>query len=100
VTGGGVLSVIFGCAHAGAINTLDHIFRQTGCLPVHTLIGGLHLAAASAGRMDRTVAALRSLAPKRMGFCHCTGASALHRIWSEFPGACQEIHVGKRLILG
>jgi 7,8-dihydropterin-6-yl-methyl-4-(beta-D-ribofuranosyl)aminobenzene 5'-phosphate synthase len=93
------LSVIFGCAHAGGINTLEHISQFTGALPVHTLIGGLHLAAASPERMDRTVVALRSLEPRRMGFCHCTGVPAIHRLWSEFPKACMEVHVGKRLIL-
>lgn len=93
------LSVIFGCAHAGGVNTLEQIFRQTGRRSVHTLIGGLHLAAASPQRMDRTVAALRSMSPVRMGFCHCTGAPAIHRIWSEFPEACMEVHVGKRIIL-
>lgn len=95
--GGDGLSVIFGCAHAGGINTLDHIFRQTGKLPVNTLIGGLHLAAASPERMERTVAVLGSLAPQRLGFCHCTGAPAIHRIRSEFPDACIEVHVGQRI---
>ena len=93
------LSVVFGCAHAGAVNTLEHIFRQTGKVPVHTLIGGLHLAAASPVRMDRTVAALRELRPRRMGFCHCTGAHAIHRLWQEFPEACFEVHAGMRLVL-
>jgi 7,8-dihydropterin-6-yl-methyl-4-(beta-D-ribofuranosyl)aminobenzene 5'-phosphate synthase len=93
------LCVIFGCAHAGGINTLEHVFRRTGHGPVHTLVGGLHLATASADRMDRTVAALHSIAPRRMGFCHCTGAVAVHRLWSEFPEACMEIHVGKRILL-
>lgn len=98
--GPGGLSVIFGCAHAGAVNTLDHIIRHTGSMPCDTLIGGLHLAAASAGRMDLTVTALRALAPRRMGFCHCTGARAIHRLWQEFPEACLEVHAGKRLVLG
>jgi len=93
------LSVIFGCAHAGGINTLDHIIRQTGNLPAHTLIGGLHLVASSPERMDRTVAALHAIAPVRMGFCHCTGVPAIHRIRSEFPDACMEVHVGKRIPL-
>ena len=97
LTGAAGLSVIFGCAHAGAINTLDHIFQQTGKLPVDTLIGGLHLAAASPERMDRTVAALHALAPRRMVFGHCTGAHAIHRLWNEFPAACVEMHAGKRL---
>jgi len=93
------LSVIFGCAHAGGVNTLDHIFLQTGNSPVHTLIGGLHLAAASPERMDRTVAALHAFAPQRIGFCHCTGVPAIHRLWSEFSNACMEVHVGKKIIL-
>jgi 7,8-dihydropterin-6-yl-methyl-4-(beta-D-ribofuranosyl)aminobenzene 5'-phosphate synthase len=93
------LSVIFGCAHAGAVNTLDHIRGHTGSLPVHTLVGGLHLATASPERMDRTVAALRSLAPQRMGFCHCTGLRAVQRLWSEFPQACIEVHAGGRFVL-
>jgi len=94
------LTVIFGCAHAGAINTLNHILQQTGKLQVNTLIGGLHLAAASPDRMERTVAALQELAPQRMGFCHCTGAHAVHRLWQEFPNAYVEIHTGKRIHLG
>ena len=91
------LSVIFGCAHAGGINTLDHIFRQTGNLSVQTLIGGLHLAAASPERMDRTVAALRALTPQRMGFCHCTGIAATVRLWNEFPGRCFQAHAGLKM---
>lgn len=93
------LSVIFGCAHAGAVNTLDHVFQQTGKLPVHTLVGGLHLAAASAERMERTIETLRTLNPERMGFCHCTGAHAVHRLWNEFPAATMELHAGKRVTL-
>jgi len=91
------LSVIFGCAHAGGINTLDHIFRQTGNRPIHTLIGGLHLAAASPERMARTVAALRSLAPQSMGFCHCTGIAATVRLRNEFPGRCFQAHAGLKM---
>lgn len=96
LTGTAGLSVIFGCAHAGAINTLDHIFQQTGKIPVDTLIGGLHLAAASPERMERTVAAMHALAPRRMGFGHCTGTHAIIRLWNEFPAACIELHAGKR----
>lgn len=96
LTGAVGLSVIFGCAHAGAMNTIDHIFQQTGKLPVDTLVGGLHLAAASSERMDRTVAMLHALAPRRMIFGHCTGASAIGCLRSEFPAASMEMHVGKR----
>lgn len=96
LTGAAGLTVVLGCAHGGAINTLEHIFKQTGKVPVDTMVGGLHLAAASPERMDRTVAALRELSPRRMGFGHCTGAAAIHRLWNEFPAACVEIHAGKK----
>lgn len=95
--GQGGVSVIFGCAHAGGINTLDHIYQFMGRQPLDTLVGGLHLLAASPERMSRTIAALRANPPARMGFCHCTGLPAIHRLWSEFPGACMEIHTGMRL---
>jgi 7,8-dihydropterin-6-yl-methyl-4-(beta-D-ribofuranosyl)aminobenzene 5'-phosphate synthase len=94
------LSVIFGCAHAGSINTLEHILQHTGKRAIDTLVGGLHLLAASAERMDCTVAALRPLAPRRMALGHCTGAAAVHRLWNEFPEACVELHVGRRFEIG
>lgn len=93
------LTVLFGCAHAGAINTLEHIIKQTGATRIHTLLGGLHLAAASARRMESTLARLHAYAPRRMRFGHCTGARAIHRIWNEFPDACHEIAAGQSLVL-
>jgi 7,8-dihydropterin-6-yl-methyl-4-(beta-D-ribofuranosyl)aminobenzene 5'-phosphate synthase len=89
------LSVVFGCAHAGSVNTLDHILGLVGNTRIDTLLGGLHLAAASPERMERTTAALRKLAPRRMAFGHCTGAHAVHHLWNGFPEACVELHAGR-----
>lgn len=89
--------MIFGCAHAGAINTLRHIARLTGDAPVRLLLGGLHLERATPRRMDETVRALRVCQPARMGFCHCTGLHAIRRLWDEFPDACLQAHAGLRL---
>jgi 7,8-dihydropterin-6-yl-methyl-4-(beta-D-ribofuranosyl)aminobenzene 5'-phosphate synthase len=100
VPGPAGVSVVFGCAHAGALNTLDHVSRHTGNSSIHTLVGGLHLAAATSERMDLTMAALREIGARRMGFCHCTGGRAIRRIWQEFPDACFEAHAGKRITLG
>lgn len=97
IRGPGGLTVIFGCAHAGVVNTIEHIFNRFGPQPIDTLIGGLHLAAASPDRMKKTIAALRRYAPRRMGFCHCTGQRAIHRLWNEFPGICIDLHAGSRL---
>ncbi len=47
-----VLVVVAGCAHAGAVNTLDHVCRLTGRLRLLALIGGLHLGRASRKRLE------------------------------------------------
>ncbi len=89
--------VVFGCAHAGSVNTLRHIASLTGNAPVRALFGGLHLENASPRRIDETVRALRACHPKKMGFCHCTGFHALRRLWDEFPDACLQTNAGQRL---
>jgi len=89
--------VIFGCAHAGAVNTLRHILRLTNNAPVRAIYGGLHLENASPRRIDETVRALRACHPHRMGFCHCTGLHAIRRLWDEFPDACMQTNAGMRM---
>lgn len=93
------VAVIFGCAHAGAVNTLRHIARLTDGAPVRLAVGGLHLERASVRRMDETVRALRACRPAQMGFCHCTGLAAIRRLWDEFPEACVQAHAGMRIEL-
>jgi 7,8-dihydropterin-6-yl-methyl-4-(beta-D-ribofuranosyl)aminobenzene 5'-phosphate synthase len=91
------LVVVLGCAHSGVVNTLRHVCALAGHSRIHALIGGLHLEAASARRMDETVAALKALAPERIGCCHCTGFQAMMRLWTEFPGRCFQAHAGLRM---
>jgi 7,8-dihydropterin-6-yl-methyl-4-(beta-D-ribofuranosyl)aminobenzene 5'-phosphate synthase len=89
--------VILGCAHAGVINTLDHVARLTRGAPVRALLGGAHLENASPRRLEETVRALRACQPQQMGFGHCTGLAAIRRLWDNFPDACLQIHAGRRL---
>ena len=91
------LVVILGCAHSGVVNTLQHIQKLTGETRIHTILGGLHLEAASPERMNKTIAALKAFAPERLGFCHCTGFAATARLWNEFPGVCFQAHAGLKL---
>ena len=88
--------VVFGCAHAGAVNTLRHIARLTNNAPVRATYGGLHLENANAHRIDETVRALRACHPQKMGFCHCTGLHAIRRLWNEFPESCIQTNAGIR----
>ena len=93
------LVVILGCAHSGVVNTLRHIQKLTGENRIHTIIGGLHLEAASPDRINATIAVLRSFVPERLGFCHCTGFGATVRLWNEFPGRCFQAHAGLKLTI-
>jgi len=88
--------VLLGCGHAGVVNTLRYVQGLTGGRPIHAVIGGTHLVAASRNRMDRTVAALKELDVGILAPAHCTGARAQARIASEFPGRWEPCHVGAR----
>jgi 7,8-dihydropterin-6-yl-methyl-4-(beta-D-ribofuranosyl)aminobenzene 5'-phosphate synthase len=90
--------VLLGCAHAGVVNTLRHVRRLTSARPLHAVLGGMHLLAASPERMERTMEALRELGVQRLGPAHCTGMAATARLWNAFPGACAVCAVGSRLV--
>ncbi len=70
------LVVCLGCGHAGVVNTLAHLRRLAGNLPIRAVIGGFHLMHASEARVERTIAALGELAPEQIIPCHCTGERA------------------------
>jgi 7,8-dihydropterin-6-yl-methyl-4-(beta-D-ribofuranosyl)aminobenzene 5'-phosphate synthase len=68
--------VLLGCGHAGVVNTLHHVQGLTGGRPIHAVIGGMHLVAASPDRLDRTVEALGELDVSLIAPAHCTGSSS------------------------
>jgi 7,8-dihydropterin-6-yl-methyl-4-(beta-D-ribofuranosyl)aminobenzene 5'-phosphate synthase len=76
--------VLLGCAHAGVINTLDHIRDLTGNAPLRAVIGGMHLRAASAERLAWTVAQLQRLNPGMLAPAHCTGDAAMKVLAEAF----------------
>lgn len=90
--------VVFGCAHAGVVNTLHYIREITGGRPIHTILGGLHLLAADEERMVQTLAALRELNVQRIAAAHCTGLPAVARLWAAFPGRCASCAVGTTFV--
>lgn len=80
--------VLLGCAHAGVINTLEHIRRLTDGRPFHTVFGGMHLGSASDARIAWTVESLRQFSIARLYPAHCTGARATAALWTAFPERC------------
>jgi 7,8-dihydropterin-6-yl-methyl-4-(beta-D-ribofuranosyl)aminobenzene 5'-phosphate synthase len=69
----------------GIINIIDHARRATGVQDV-AVIGGFHMVDYSAGKMKRTIEALRNGAAILMP-CHCTGIEAMFAL-REGLGKC------------
>jgi 7,8-dihydropterin-6-yl-methyl-4-(beta-D-ribofuranosyl)aminobenzene 5'-phosphate synthase len=88
------LVVLLGCAHSGVVNTLEHVRDLAGGRPIHAVLGGMHLHAASPERMEKTIAAFRRLDIQRLAPAHCTGLPALAQLWTAFPGRCAPCAVG------
>lgn len=88
--------VVLGCAHAGVINTLEHVRTLTHSAPIHTVVGGMHLLNAGERRLAETFAAMRRLGVQRFGPNHCTGPEATAAFRSEFPGRCIQCCAGAR----
>ena len=88
------LTVLAGCCHSGIINTLDYIESVTGPKQITTLIGGMHLSAASEERLERTVESLAKRAIARLIPCHCTGQVAAERFRTELPYPVEQGYAG------
>jgi 7,8-dihydropterin-6-yl-methyl-4-(beta-D-ribofuranosyl)aminobenzene 5'-phosphate synthase len=77
------LSVISSCSHRGITNILEaatSIFK----LPVNMILGGFHLKDAKPGQLDTIVEYIRSLNPKSIGVCHCTGVEKYAQLLQIF----------------
>ncbi len=74
------LVYLFGCGHAGVINTLDLTRKAIDPSPVKAIIGGLHLFAADDKALAWTAAQLKSFGVQQLMGAHCTGVEAVYRI--------------------
>lgn len=88
------LVVITGCAHAGLINTIKQVQRMTGSSEVYAVIGGFHLAGASAERINATIDELRKAGVKALMPCHCTGKKAITKFSEAFGNKCRQLTTG------
>jgi 7,8-dihydropterin-6-yl-methyl-4-(beta-D-ribofuranosyl)aminobenzene 5'-phosphate synthase len=74
------LVFLFGCGHAGVINTLDHARKTIDPSPVKAVIGGLHLFANDDQQLAWTAAQLKAFGVQQLLGAHCTGIEAVYRI--------------------
>lgn len=93
------LVVFSACSHAGIVNVLTHAQQTYAGVPLHAVIGGLHLSGANEKIIPETVEALRGFSLATIGAGHCTGWRAMAALSTAFgdkvlaPSA-----VGKRYV--
>ena len=92
-TGTGIV-VLLGCAHAGVINTLDHIRDLTDGAPMRAVVGGMHLRSATPERLAWTIRELRRFDIAALYPMHCTGFAATAALWQALPGRVQSAGAG------
>ncbi len=66
------LAVILGCSHPGVLNILEHVQEQFH-KPVRVVVGGTHLIEADRERIGKTLAVMKDLGIRILGFNHCSG---------------------------
>src|SRR2546423_1792585 len=74
------LIIITGCGHAGVVNTAEYARSFLRPAPVHAVIGGLHLFAATDAQVAWTAGKLRELGVAYLLGAHCTGIEATYRL--------------------
>jgi 7,8-dihydropterin-6-yl-methyl-4-(beta-D-ribofuranosyl)aminobenzene 5'-phosphate synthase len=72
--------VLMGCGHSGVVNMLTHVQGAIADLPIHALMGGLHLFNASDETLGWTADRLREIGVEHLMAGHCTGIEPLMRL--------------------
>ena len=74
------LVVLFGCGHAGVVNTLTYARKAVREAPVYAVLGGLHLFEKNDAALDWTADRLRPLGVANLLGAHCTGLEAVYHL--------------------
>jgi 7,8-dihydropterin-6-yl-methyl-4-(beta-D-ribofuranosyl)aminobenzene 5'-phosphate synthase len=88
--------VILGCAHAGVVNTINHIRALMGGWPIYAVIGGMHLRSASQSRLDATLLAFQEHDVQFLAPAHCTGSGPMKMIRQQFPNRYHTCQTGSQ----
>jgi 7,8-dihydropterin-6-yl-methyl-4-(beta-D-ribofuranosyl)aminobenzene 5'-phosphate synthase len=88
------LVVLSACSHAGIVNVCTEVTALFPNLPIHCVIGGLHLGGVMERLIPETVEGLRRFAIRHIITGHCTGWRALHALANAFGDAVSQSAVG------
>jgi 7,8-dihydropterin-6-yl-methyl-4-(beta-D-ribofuranosyl)aminobenzene 5'-phosphate synthase len=88
------LIVVSACSHAGIVNVCTEVQRLFPSLPIHCVMGGLHLGGVMEAIIPETVKGLRPFGIKYIITGHCTGWRALHALANAFGDGVSQSAVG------
>lgn len=77
--------VLLGCAHAGALNTLEYIQRIVDDRCIYAVIGGMHLQGADSDSVLEIRTWLQSQDVRVIAPGHCTGPNAIAEFNQSLP---------------
>jgi 7,8-dihydropterin-6-yl-methyl-4-(beta-D-ribofuranosyl)aminobenzene 5'-phosphate synthase len=78
------LVVLSACSHAGIVNVCKHAQATFPDIPLHAVMGGLHLAGPNEEIIPQTVEGLREFGLKTIAAGHCTGWRAMTALANAF----------------
>jgi 7,8-dihydropterin-6-yl-methyl-4-(beta-D-ribofuranosyl)aminobenzene 5'-phosphate synthase len=88
------LIVFSSCSHAGIVNVCTEVRSLFPDIPIHCVMGGLHLGGVMERIIPDTVEGLRPFAIPHIITGHCTGWRALHALANAFGDAVSQSAVG------
>jgi len=95
------LVVFSACSHAGIVNVLTHARASFAGVPLHAVMGGLHLSGPNEAIIPQTVDGLRGFDLKTIAAGHCTGWRAMTALANAFGDRIlAPTAVGKRYVFG
>lgn len=78
------LVVLTSCSHAGVVNVLSHARQTFPEVPLHAVMGGLHLSGANEAVIPQTVDGLKQFGLSTIAAGHCTGWRAMTALANAF----------------
>lgn len=78
------LVVFSACSHAGIVNVLTHARASFPGVPLHAVMGGLHLSGANEKIIPQTIEAMQDFPLATIAAGHCTGWRAIAALATAF----------------
>jgi len=92
------LIVLTGCAHPGVVRIAEEV-KSLHPENILLVMGGFHLEWATAGRVERIIAAFKEHGVRYVAPTHCSGEKARHLFQRQYGENCIDAGVGKTISL-